>query len=451
MTLRDLPPVDRVAADEVLAGCPRAVALAAARAALEDARTRIRAGEDLTLETVLASARHHAEMHQRPRVRMAINATGIVLHTNLGRATLAPAAALAAGQVAGGHATIETDPESGARGSRQEAVSDLLRTLTGAEDALVVNNAAGATVLAVAAIAAGADVLLSYGEMVEIGGQFRLPDVIESAAASLVGVGTTNRTRIGDYEKAITERTRLLLKCHPSNYQVVGFTEETSLGDLVRLGAKHGIAVGDDLGSGALVDLSPVGLSCVPSVSSRVAQNPDVVWFSGDKLLGGPQAGILVGKRGTIGSLKRHPLCRALRPDKVSIAALEATLMLYRDTDPWKTVPTLRRLSLPVEELMLRARRLVRRLRAAGVSNVRAEAMQSEVGAGAAPGTIIASAGIAVSPKSPAGFSRKLRMHRAAVYGRIQNDSVLLDLRTVEVSEETELLRAITDCFDDAS
>ena len=443
MTLRELPAVDRLRADPRLVGFPPQVALQASRLALAEARQALKSGATMENEDLLGAAVGHARRLAAPGYPIVINATGIVLHTNLGRATLAPEAALAARNAGEHHCLLEFDVETGGRGSRQTTVADLLRTLTGAEDALVVNNNAGATMLAVAALAGGREVVLSRGEMIEIGGHFRLPEVIEAAGARLVEVGTTNRTRISDYSRAVGEHTALLLKCHTSNFKIVGFTEETSIADLATLGSERGVWVGDDLGSGALVDLSRIGLTDPPTVASRIDAGADLIWFSGDKLLGGPQCGIVVGKSECVQKLARHPLMRGLRPDKMTLAALEATLRLYRDTDPWTTIPVLRRLATPISELDRRAKALVRKLVRAGIVHVSPTPLESEVGGGTAPGTSVPSFGIRIALPNPVALARALRSSEPAVVARIVRDTVVLDLRTVDPSEDDALGTAL--------
>ena len=301
--------------------------------------------ESLAARTVQEALRRHA-----PSLQPAINATGIILHTGLGRARLAPEASNALLQVAMGHANVEIDRETGQRGSRREHVQGLLCELTGAEDATVVNNCAGAVFLAVNALAAGREVIISRGELVEIGGAFRMPDIIRASGATLVEVGTTNRTRLSDYRNAITERTGLILRCQPSNFAIIGFTEETTTRDLVTLGRERGIPVLDDQGSGSLLSLEAIGIQASPGRASMkgtlrdsVLAGADVMMASGDKLLGGPQAGIILGRREYIERIVSHPLARALRVDKFTLAALEATLRLYRDPEQAKAqIPTLR-------------------------------------------------------------------------------------------------------------
>ena len=373
------------------------------------------------------------------RIRRAVNATGVLLHTNLGRATLAPSAAAAAFAVADGHAALEIDDETGGRGSRQIACADLLRELTGAEDALVVNNNAAATFLAIHVLATNREVILSRGQLVEIGGQFRLPDVIESAGARLREVGTTNRTRIADYERVICPETAMLLRVHPSNFRIVGFAEEASLAQLVALGRARNVPVGDDIGSGALVDLVPYGLTDEPTAPVSIATGADLVWFSGDKLLGGPQAGILIGRRDLIASMARHPLARALRPDKLTLAALEATLRLYRANRAWDDIPTLRRIRRAPEDVLAAAGRVARRLRALDATlAVDLVATQSQIGGGSLPGHTLASWAVALTPthETVSHLARRLRQAAAPVYGRIERGVFLLDLRAVDEAEE---------------
>lgn len=449
--LRALPAVEKLAAREELAALPRALAIAAARKAVDEARTALRAGGDdaaaPSADALAARAAELARAVETPTLRRAVNATGVLLHTNLGRATLAPAAARAVAEVAAGHASLEVDEETGGRGSRQAHVTALLCELTGAEDAFVVNNNAAATFLPIAVLAAGRDVILSRGQMVEIGGQFRLPDVIESAGARLVEVGTTNRTRIGDYEARLSEQTAMLLRCHPSNYKIVGFAQEASLDELVALGRERGVPVADDIGSGALVDLSPYGLRDEPTAPGSIAMGADIVWFSGDKLLGGPQAGILVGRKELVAPLKKHPLARALRPDKLTLAALEATLRLYRAGRAWSDIPILRRIARPQENVRLAAARVADGLREA-VPVLRAGliATMAEIGGGSLPGLTLPSWALAVThpARRTEELARALRRLPLPVYGRIERDRLLLDLRAVDEDEERHLIAAFS-------
>jgi L-seryl-tRNA(Ser) seleniumtransferase len=443
---RALPAVEKLAeslSDEF--GKP--VALAAAREAIAEAREQLTAGE-----TADVSGRAHeiATGLLQPTLRRAINATGVVLHTNLGRATLAKSAELAVAQVAGGHATLETDEESGGRGSRQSHVRKLFQKLTGAEDALIVNNNAAATFLAIAGLASGREVVLSRGQLVEIGGHFRLPEVIEEAGAKLKEVGTTNRTRISDFVRAVGDNTGMLLRCHPSNYKIIGFTEQPTLGELVSLGKEKNIPVGDDIGSGAMIDLAPLGLTDEPTVKESLDAGADIVWFSGDKLLGGPQCGILLGKSELIQTLARHPLMRALRPDKLTLAALEATLRIYLYGDPLEEIPTLQKIARTPEEVREACERVksLLRLPEEGESEVRAlrvEATLSEIGGGSLPGLTLPSFAVSLEVQSAAKLARALRQRPEPIFGRIERGRLLLDLRTVEPDEEEKIQAALTE------
>jgi L-seryl-tRNA(Ser) seleniumtransferase len=445
--LRDLPSVERLAASDPLRRLPHEMAVRAAREAIHEAREALlrRADGDgvaPTFEALAARAAALAARAEQPTLRRAVNATGVFLHTNLGRATLAPAAVSAVSDVAAGHASLEIDEETGGRGSRQTHVAGLLRELTGAEDAFVVNNNAAATYLAVAAMAAGREVVLSRGQMVEIGGQFRLPDVIASAGARLVEVGTTNRTRIDDYERALTTETALLLRVHPSNYRVVGFIESTPLEELVALGRREGVPVADDIGSGALVDFGPYGLSDEPTAPASVAAGADLIWFSGDKLLGGPQAGILIGKAEKVAQIKTHPLARAMRPDKMTLCALETTLRLYHTRRAWSEVPILRRIARTGDDVLAACGRVARSLRALGATDAVAGfdidivATESEVGGGSLPGHRLPSWAVAVTADELTSLARALRRGAVPVYGRIEKGRLLLDLRAVDEDEE---------------
>ena len=374
MELRDLPSVDELAADERLASTgPRVLVIAAVRSALARAREEIQAGADPgdlvgRVEVELAAARG-------PRLRRAINATGVIVHTNLGRAPLAQEALERVTAVARGYSNLEYDLGAGGRGSRQDHVAPILRWLTGAEAALVVNNNAAAVLLALAALAEGREVLVSRGELIEIGDGFRIPDVLARSGAHLHEVGTTNRTRAADYERAIGPETALLLRVHQSNFRVVGFTEQPRLAELVRVGRAHGIPVVDDLGSGVLVELEDE-----PSARDALAAGADLVCFSGDKLLGGPQAGIVVGRGELVERLRRHPLQRALRADKLTLAALEATLALYLDPErAAREIPVLQMLAEPAEAVRARAEQL------AGLVGGDVEQTVGRVGGGALP------------------------------------------------------------------
>jgi L-seryl-tRNA(Ser) seleniumtransferase len=422
--LRDLPSVDELAR---AVGDPLAVD--AARAVLARARGEITAGFDPgdlveRLSAELAAAR-------RPALRRTLNATGILVHTNLGRAPLAEAALERIREVGRGYSNLEYDLTTGARGSRQDHVAALLRRLTGAEAALVVNNNAAALLLALASLAEGREVVVSRGELIEIGDGFRIPDVLERSGARLVEVGTTNRTRAVDYERAIGSDTALLLRVHQSNFRVVGFTELPAVEELAGVAGRHGLPLVDDLGSGVLVELPEE-----PSARQSLEAGADLVCFSGDKLLGGPQAGIVVGGAELVERLRRHPLQRALRADKLTLAALEGTLSLYLDPRrAWREVPVLRMLVEPVEVVRARAGRL------AGLVDGSVEETVSRVGGGALPLAELPSFACAIEES----LAPALRTGEPPVIGIVRDGRLLLDCRTLsdaEVHEVATVVRA---------
>ncbi|MCW3489469.1 L-seryl-tRNA(Sec) selenium transferase [Dethiobacter alkaliphilus] len=381
-----------------------------------------------------------------PSLRRVINATGTVLHTNMGRAALADKA-IQAMEEAAGYCNLEMDLPEGRRGSRHEHVEKLLVSLTGAEAACVVNNNAAAVLLCLNTLAAGKKVIVSRGELVEIGGSFRIPDVMSASGAQLTEVGTTNKTHPADYENAVDEETALLLKVHTSNYKVVGFTADVSMEQLVSLGKKYQLPVMEDLGSGLFVDLTPYGLEPEPQVAKRVADGVDVLTLSGDKLLGGPQAGIIVGKRTYIERIRKNQLMRALRPDKVTLAALEATLRIYLTGNPLQEIPVLAMLSVSAAELQGRADKLAGRLRQEASTLLTVDTREdfSFVGGGAMPQTKLATTVVAVRPKS-GSFShwvQKLRTGEPALVGRVQDDWLLLDPRTFSMADEEEVVRCL--------
>ncbi len=427
MELRDLPSVDRLLADEGLAAAPRGLAVAAARAALSSARARIGAGEDPG--DVAAAARAELERLRAPSLRRVLNATGVIVHTNLGRAPLAAAALARVEEVARSYSHLELDRGTGARGSRQSHVADALRRLTGAEAALVVNNNAAAVLLAVAALAEGREVVVSRGELVEIGDGFRIPDVLARSGARMVEVGTTNRTRAADYERAIGPETAALLRVHQSNYRIVGFTEAVPTRDLARIAAAAGLPLVDDLGSGSLLDLGGE-----PTAAGALADGAHVVTFSGDKLLGGPQAGIAVGRADLIERLRRHPLQRALRADKLTLAALEGTLALYRAGS--RELPVLRMLAEPAEAVRARAERL------AGLTGGDVVETTARPGGGSLPLTEIPSWACAL----PLELAEPLRRGDPAVVGVVRDDRLLLDCRTLADAEVEEAAEAVARC-----
>ncbi len=433
---------------------PRSVALRAARSAIEEVRGQIVAGkpapfspEDLE-EDVLARARVLAQVDMQNNLRRVINGTGVVVHTNLGRSLLPHAVRQHMVDMAGHYSNLEFDLDAGKRGSRFSIVESLLCELTGAESALVVNNNAGAVFLSLMALAKGREVIVSRGELVEIGGSFRIPDVMAASGAILREVGTTNRTHLRDYQEAINEETGMVLKAHTSNFAVVGFTASVSLPEMADLGKEHNLLVMEDLGSGSLVDLSRYGLIKEPTVRESVAAGTDVVTFSGDKMLGGPQSGIIVGKIQALEKIKKHPVARAMRIDKLTLAALEATLRLYRDPVACvEAIPTLRMLTLDPDIIKKTARRLQARLRKLNLDNLtsKVQPIVSRVGGGSLPLQELPSFGVTLAIKglTANGLEKAMRDQDLPVIGRIENDVFLLDMRTVGVDEIPLIVRAV--------
>jgi L-seryl-tRNA(Ser) seleniumtransferase len=435
---RDLPSVDRLLRDPLLESLPRELALRAARDVLADARRATRNGgwpySLADLPRLVAQRVHEATA---PRLRPVLNASGVVIHTNLGRAPLSPSALEATRQAAAGYTNLEYDLEAGERGSRHSLVTDLLRHLTGAEDALVTNNNAAAVLLILSALGQGREAVISRGQLVEIGGGFRIPDVMRQSGVSLVEVGTTNRTYASDFESAITDRSALLLRVHASNFLQVGFVHQPTLVELVEVGQRHDLPVVDDLGSGSLLDTSIFGLTSEPMVQASVAAGTALVAFSGDKLLGGPQAGIVVGRASEIGSLKTHPLMRAIRPDKLTLAALGATLVHYLRGEAVREVPVWRMISASGEELEARARTLADQLGGSAV------ATQSAIGGGSLPGQTQPSWAVAFDTASPDGMAAVLRHADPPIISRIEDDRVLLDLRAILPEQDQTLRHAV--------
>jgi L-seryl-tRNA(Ser) seleniumtransferase len=427
MDLRDLPSVDRLLADEVLAAAPRPLATTAARTAVEQARKTIQAGGEPG--DLVEAARAELERLVSPALRRVLNATGVIVHTNLGRAPLPPAALARAVDVGGSYSNLELDLASGSRGSRQDHVADALRRLTGAEAALVVNNNAAAVLLALAALADGREVVVARGELVEIGDGFRIPDVLSRSGARMVEVGTTNRTRVVDYERAIGPDTALLLRVHQSNYRIVGFTESVPTRELAQISRRAGLWLVADLGSGSLADVGDE-----PTAASSLAAGADLVCFSGDKLLGGPQAGIVVGRAELVERLRRHPLQRALRADKLTLAALEGTLARPQDPERARAQsPVLRMLDEPVEAVRERAERL------AGLVGGEVEETVARVGGGALPLAELTSAACAIEE----ALAAPLRLGDPPVLGIVRDGRLLLDARTLTDTEVDEAARAV--------
>ena len=413
---------------------PREVVLDSIRAVLDAAR--FGGGATPSLGWIEAVTRH-AEEGSRPSLVGVVNATGVVLHTNLGRAPLAAAAYRAAEQALG-YSTLEFDLDTGERGSRQHKVRTLLREVTGADDGFAVTNAAAAVFLLLNTLAGEGETIVSRGELVEIGGSFRIPDILAKSGSTLREVGTTNRTRLKDYTLALGPRTRLLLKVHTSNFEVVGFTEETTLEALVRLGEPRGIPTVHDIGSGLLIDLSDFGLRGEPLVRDSVATGATVV-FSGDKLVGGPQAGMIVGPTDVVEKAKSNPLARALRPDKFTIATLEATLALYRDPNHALTeIPTLSMLTSDADALRTRAEKL-----AAMIPDAVTLAGNSAVGGGSFPGAQLPTTLVGLAADSPTAMLDALRRHTPPVIARAADGNVLFDVRTMQDEEFTTVQAAV--------
>ena len=448
--LRAIPKVDRLLQSPeiqpLIATHSRAEVLRTVRRVLDDLRQaagRLDATA-LGVEAICERVVEALDRRAQPYYRRVVNGTGVILHTGLGRAVLAPEAVAALAALAPYPQRLEIDLESGQRGGRDEGCARLLRELTGCEDATIVNNNAAATLLLLAAMARGKEVVLSRGELVEIGGSFRIPDVMNESGAVLVEVGTTNRTHLRDYRAAIGETTGMILKVHTSNYRVLGFTAEVEIEELVALGREHGIPVAHDLGSGCAVDLAGHGFTSEPLLRRSVAAGADLVCCSGDKLLGGPQAGIILGRKEAVERCRRHPLFRAVRPGRLVYTALEATLRLYSaGEEAFDRVPVLRQLTATAESLRPRARRLARRLADCPGMAVSVVRCASQAGSGALPARDIESWGVRVVPASRpvADFAAALRTGDPAVLARVQEDAVLFDVRTLS-DEEIEIVVA---------
>lgn len=384
------------------------------------------------------------QTERRPLLRPVINGTGILLHTGLGRAPLADAAVQAIEQIARGYSSLEIDLQTGERGQRADIVRRALCDLTRAEDAVVVNNNAAATMLTLATVASGKEVIVSRGQLIEIGGSYRLPDVMACSGCQLREVGTTNKTRISDYEKAMGPNTGAILKVHPSNYQVVGFSETPGIAELVSLGRRHSLPVIDDIGSGALVDFSQYGLRDEPLAGASLAAGADLVLFSGDKLLGGPQCGIVIGSQRWIRAILNHPLMRAMRVDKLTLAALQATLDLYHQPETAaQQIPLLAMLATPLANLELRAKKLVGLLGPLpGLKNVQAIEEFSMLGGGSLPTQKIPTICLSLEPASGtlSALTHRLRQQSPAIMGRVHQDRFLLDLRSIQPRYDTALV-----------
>ena len=448
--LRQIPKVDELLKEAelevLLSEMPAQTVTRAVRQALDQLRKDVLEGriEELPGRDVLCGRiAAMARKADAPSLRRVINGTGIILHTNLGRACLSEKAAQAAASVAGSYSTLEFNLATGGRGLRYSHVEELLCRLTGAESALVVNNNAAAVLLTLSALTAGGQVVVSRGELVEIGGSFRVPDIMEACGAQLKEVGTTNKTHLRDYDKAICAETKALMKVHTSNYRIVGFTETPALADLVELGHSRDMLVIEDLGSGCLLDLNQFGIHGEPTVLDSLRAGVDVVSISGDKLLGGPQAGIILGKKQYVDILKKHPLTRAMRVDKMTLAALEATLRSYEAEKATTEIPTIAMLAVSQEELKNRAEILCAGLVKVGC-NAEVVATEGQVGGGSVPTQMLKSFAVALTPKSGSvdALEEKLRLGEPAIIGRINHDRYLLDVRTLKDSDFEEIIQA---------
>lgn len=447
--LRKLPSVNNLLQNDKVAQLVNAhghdLVVQAIRTELEAARQQVLAGETSPSTRALVQrliVRLAAEL--RPSLQPVINATGVIIHTNLGRALLSQRASQAILQAASAYSNLEYDLEAGQRGSRYIHAADLLCRLSGAEAAVVVNNNAGAVILALTALAKGRQVIISRSQLVEIGGGFRIPEIMAQSGAQLVEVGTTNRTYSRDYEQAINpEQTALLLAVHHSNYQITGFTSQPSLAELADLARRYQIPLMEDLGSGTLLDTTPYGLAHEPTIQESLAAGIDLVTASGDKLLGGPQAGLILGKRELIEQLKKHPLIRALRVDKTTLAALQATLLAYLENKAVEEIPVWRMIAGEVNSLARRAKRwqtALQRLALPAAISIRVVDSVSTVGGGSLPGQTLPTKALAISAESVEALARQLRQADPPVIARIEADQLLLDPRTVLPDQDQTLL-----------
>jgi L-seryl-tRNA(Ser) seleniumtransferase len=461
--LRQLPAVDELLRHPRLQPgvdrLPRPWAVAALRQVLEAQRQSWRAGlpgdlpPDLDEEALFQELQQALDKAGQPSLRQVINATGVIIHTNLGRSLLAVKALEQMLEVAAHYSTLEYDLARGERGSRHDHLEGLLKELTGCEAALVVNNNAGAVLLALNTLAQGREVIISRGQLIEIGGSFRMPEIMAASGALMREVGTTNKTHLRDYENAITSETAALLKVHPSNFRIIGFTKEVDLQDLVALARRYSLLALEDLGSGCLIDLSRYGLEKEPTVQETINAGADLVLFSGDKLLGGPQAGFALGSREVVARLRQNPLTRALRPDKLTLAGMEATLRLYlEEPQAVAAIPTLALITRPLADLERQARNLARAIKRRWGARIKVEVRASEgrVGGGALPGTGLPSRALAleIPPLAPHELEEQLRQTHPPVIARLEHGALLLDLRTLQVDEHPALLAALGEVID---
>jgi L-seryl-tRNA(Ser) seleniumtransferase len=438
--LRMLPSVDQLlrtpAGLDLIRQYGRSQMIDALQVQLDSTRTALRAQEPITTDagSILKRTAHTLESSFRPTLRAVINATGVIIHTNLGRAPLSLAAQEAVREVAAQYNTLEFDLEEGKRGSRLVHAGKLITEITGAEAALVVNNNAAGLVLLLSSLAKDREVIISRGQLIEIGGGFRVPEVMEQSGAKLVEVGATNRTHASDYARAITPNTALLMHAHASNFKMVGFTESVALNELAEIAHRHNLYLVDDLGSGALLDTARFGLEHEPTVQESLQAGVDLVAFSGDKLLGGPQAGILAGKKALIDLLKQHPLARAIRADKLCLAGLGATLDHYRKGDALEQIPVWRMIAQPLERIRETARHWAQQVGGAVIEG------ESTIGGGSLPGATLPTALLALDIEHPDEFMARLRHAHPPVIARIAGGQVLFDPRTVLPGQENLLI-----------
>jgi L-seryl-tRNA(Ser) seleniumtransferase len=430
-SLRDLPSVEQLlqSATHLVAAYGRPLTLEALRLTLDETRARFKAQPEAglpSIDALLAQAESHLAAWTAPTLVPVINATGVILHTNLGRAPLSKATIAAMHAVAENYSTLEYDLEKGQRGSRLIHAEAILQKLTGAEAAVIVNNNASAVLLALSALASKKRVIISRSQLVEIGGGFRVPDVMKQSQAKLVEVGATNKVRLSDYQEALAEPTALVMRAHRSNFKIVGFTEEPELKEIVEIAHQAHVPVVDDLGSGALLDTAKYGFAHEPTVQESLAAKVDLVCFSGDKLLGGPQAGIILGKREWIDKIKKHPLARAVRADKTCLAGLTATLLHYLKDEAEREIPIWKMMSVTLNQLQLRAQAWREELGQGEVIK-----SESTVGGGSLPDECVSTYVLALTVKSPDKFLKQLREEKPPVIARTVNNKVLLDPRTV--------------------
>lgn len=458
-----LPSVDEVLSqkeiEELIEKYPRSIVLESIREVIDINRKTIVAIKteeeaekfSLTMEKVIEETEKKARDNYALSLKKVINGTGTVLHTNLGRSLISEKIKDEIWTAASRYSNLEYDLEKGERGSRYIHLTDMIKRLTGAEDVLVVNNNAAAVMLVLSTMAKGGEAIVSRGELVEVGGSFRIPSVMALSGADLVEIGATNKTHLKDYEEAITENTRALMKVHTSNYRIMGFTESISVAELVELGKKYDLPVIEDLGSGVFIDLSKYGLEYEPTVLDSIHRGADIVTFSGDKMLGGAQAGIIVGKKKYISAMKKNQLTRALRVDKLTICALEATLRMYLDEEEAvKNIPTLNMITMPMEELERKANLLYAEIEKLNLdADVHIEECLSQVGGGSMPLETMKSRGIAITPNNMnvSTLERKLRLSDSHIIARVYDNKYVLDVRTIFEDEFVDVANELKLAF----